>query len=348
MIMQKILIFSVFAIATCHAFSIPLLPELDPLLNALPQVPIRDDISNSIWDIFKDVFDKTYDEQEEILRRSILLQRIISIVRFNLRNLTYTLGLNKYSDLTHEEYMKNLNGFKIGNKSRMNPEPFIPPNITKLPDEVDWRDEGLVTEVKDQGLCGSCWAFASTGSLEGQTKKKTGNLISLSEQNLVDCVSENSGCDGGWMDPAFDQVKKEKGIDTEKSYPYVGIQDSCFFNPLTVGGTCKAYVDIPSGDENGLKQAVATVGPIAVAIYAEDERFHSYKSGIYDHPACPNEEESLTHAVLVVGYGTENGLDYWLVKNSWGESWGLSGYIKMARNKNNQCGIASRASFPLV
>ncbi|CAL1299002.1 unnamed protein product [Larinioides sclopetarius] len=346
MIMQKILIFSVFAIATCHAFSIPLLPELDPLLNALPQVPIRDDISNSIWDIFKDVFDKTYDEQEEILRRSILLQRIISIVRFNLRNLTYTLGLNKYSDLTHEEYMKNLNGFKIGNKSRMNPEPFIPPNITKLPDEVDWRDEGLVTEVKDQGLCGSCWAFASTGSLEGQTKKKTGNLISLSEQNLVDCVSENSGCDGGWMDPAFDQVKKEKGIDTEKSYPYVGINSTCRYNKKNIGATCSGFKNVPDGDEDALKKAVATIGPISVIIDACHNTFINYRSGIFDEPKCRTDIPS--HAVLVIGYGTEDGKDYWLVKNSWGESWGLSGYIKMARNKNNQCGIASRASFPLV
>ncbi|GBM48154.1 Cathepsin L [Araneus ventricosus] len=296
----------------------------------------------------QDVFGKTYDEQEETLRRSILLNRLLSIVKFNLRNLTYTLGLNKYSDLSHEEYMKHLNGYKIGNTSRINPKPFVPPNNTKLPDKVDWRDQGLVTPVKDQGQCGSCWAFSSTGALEGQTKKKTGNLISLSEQNLVDCVSENSGCDGGWMDPAFDQVEKEKGIDTEKSYPYVGIQDSCFFNPLTIGATCKGYVDIPSGDENALKQAVATVGPIAVAIDAEDEGFFSYKSGIYDQPNCPNDVGFLTHAVLVVGYGTENGLDYWLVKNSWGPTWGMDGYIKMSRNKNNQCGIATKASYPMV
>ncbi|CAL1298998.1 unnamed protein product [Larinioides sclopetarius] len=348
MIMQKILIFSVFAIATCHAFSIPLLPELDPLLNALPQVPIRDDISNSIWDIFKDVFDKTYDEQEEILRRSILLQRIISIVRFNLRNLTYTLGLNKYSDLTHEEYMKNLNGFKIGNKSRMNPEPFIPPNITKLPDEVDWRDEGLVTEVKDQGLCGSCWAFASTGSLEGQTKKKTGNLISLSEQNLVDCVSdlENEGCNGGDVNAAFEYVIKNGGIDTESSYPYTATQGECEFNPDTVAAKVTGYVELPSGDENALKETVASVGPVSVAIDAGHSSFTSYKSGIYYEPNCSSKQ--FDHAVVVVGYGTEDGTDYWLLKNSWGESWGMNGYMKMARNKNNMCGVASKASYPLV
>ncbi|XP_055946984.1 uncharacterized protein LOC129980627 [Argiope bruennichi] len=345
--MQKILIFSLFAITACQALSLPLLPALEPLLNHLPDIPILDDVLDSVWDNFKDVFDKTYDTLEENIRRPILLNRLVSIIKFNLKNSTYNLGLNKYSDLSHDEYMKYLNGFKVGNTSRINPKPFILPNISKIPDEVDWRDHGLVTPVKDQKLCGSCWAFSSTGALEGQTKKKTGKLISLSEQNLVDCVSDNSGCDGGWMDPAFEQIKKEKGIDTEVSYPYVGIQDSCFFNSFTIGATCRGYVDIPTGDEEALKRAVATIGPISVAIDAEDEEFHSYKSGIYDQPNCQKDVELLTHAVLVVGYGTENGLDYWLVKNSWGPTWGMNGYIKMSRNKDNQCGIATKASYPL-
>ncbi|CAL1299000.1 unnamed protein product, partial [Larinioides sclopetarius] len=200
------------------------------------------------------------------------------------------------------------------------------------------------------GLCGSCWAFASTGSLEGQTKKKTGNLISLSEQNLVDCVSgekfKNEGCNGGDVNAAFEYVIKNGGIDTESSYPYTATNSTCRYNKKNIGATCSGFKNVPDGDEDALKKAVATIGPISVIIDACHNTFINYRSGIFDEPKCRTDIPS--HAVLVIGYGTEDGKDYWLVKNSWGESWGLSGYIKMARNKNNQCGIASRASFPLV
>ncbi|GFT35565.1 cathepsin L [Nephila pilipes] len=199
-----------------------------------------------------------------------------------------------------------------------------------------------------KGSCGSCWAFSTTGSLEGQHKKKTGQLVSLSEQNLIDCCTANNGCHGGLMDDAFEFIKSESGIDTEESYPYEGAQDSCTFKSTGVGATCTGHVDIPSGDEDALKQAVANVGPVSVAIDAHHESFHDYKVGVYDEPECRNEFSDLTHAVLVVGYGTEEGKDFWLVKNSWGQSFGVNGYIKMSRNKNNQCGIATVASYPLV
>ncbi|GIX82504.1 cathepsin L [Caerostris extrusa] len=201
---------------------------------------------------------------------------------------------------------------------------------------------------QDQQSCGSCWAFSTTGSLEGQYKKKTGKLVSLSEQNLIDCVTVNNGCHGGTMDDAFEFIKNENGVDTEESYPYEAVQDSCSFKPQNVGATCTGHVDVPTGDEEALKQAVATVGPVSVAIDAHHESFHDYKTGIFDEPSCGNELSDLTHAVLVVGYGSEEGADYWLVKNSWGESFGHRGYIKMSRNKNNQCGIATMASYPLV
>jgi len=325
------------------------------------------DVLTEEWNAFKETHNKRYaDKSEDNYRFKIFLENRHKIARHNRRHAnglhSYTLGLNKYADMSHEEFVSIMNGYKPQLKNS-SPNDILHDEVSKesislladpnvdLPKSVDWRQHGYVTPVKDQGSCGSCWAFSSTGALEGQHFRKTGDLISLSEQNLLDCSKKygNMGCDGGLMANAFQYIRDNHGVDTENSYPYEAHDDKCRFRNKTVGADDKGYVEIPSGDERKLMQAIASKGPISVAIDASQESFRLYSGGVYDEPNCGNQAESLDHGVLVVGYGHDpvHG-DYYLVKNSWSETWGQSGYIKMARNKNNQCGIATSAVYPVV
>ncbi|XP_012539263.1 cathepsin L [Monomorium pharaonis] len=314
-------------------------------------------ILDAEWFIFKMHHNKVYKSSiEEGYRMKIYLDNKRKIAEHNrkyeMNEVTYKLGMNKYGDMLRHEFVNTLNGFNKSVTARIQTvgATFISPANVELPQEVDWRKKGAVTAVKDQGHCGSCWAFSSTGALEGQHFRNTGILISLSEQNLIDCSAKygNNGCNGGLMDYAFQYVRDNRGLDTEKSYPYEAENDKCRYNPRNRGATDVGYVDIPQGDEEKLKAAVATIGPVSVAIDASHESFQLYSEGVYFDPECS--AENLDHGVLIVGYGTDEktGHDYWLVKNSWGETWGEQGYIKMARNKNNHCGIATSASYPLV
>jgi cathepsin L len=317
---------------------------------------IFDGSLDQYWMQYKKQHSKFYTSVEEETTRRLTWESNLRYIQqhnieADLGKHTYWLKMNKYGDMTNQEFVRTLNGFNMTRamKSAVNRPTFLKPSNVKIPDSVDWRTQGYVTPVKDQGQCGSCWAFSAVASLEGQHFKQSGKLVSLSEQNLVDCSGNfgNMGCDGGLMDQAFQYIQANKGIDTEQSYPYEAVDNNCRFNAANVGATDNGFTDITSGSEDDLAAAIATVGPISVAIDASQSSFQFYSTGIYSDPSCSSTE--LDHGVTAVGYGSlGQGQDFYIVKNSWSTSWGDQGYIKMARNQNNMCGIATAASYPLV
>ncbi|KAH9695417.1 cysteine proteinase RD21A [Citrus sinensis] len=268
---------------------------------------------------------------------------------------TYKVGLNKFADLTNDEFrnmylgakMERKKALRAGNGNAKSSDRYVYKHGDALPESVDWRAKGAVGPVKDQGQCGSCWAFSTVGAVEGINQIVTGDLISLSEQELVDCDKQyNQGCNGGLMDYAFKFIIKNGGIDTEEDYPYKATDGSCDPNRKNAHVvTIDGYEDVPQNDEKSLQKAVASQ-PVSVAIEAGGMAFQLYNSGVFTG-ICGTE---LDHGVIAVGYGTDGHLDYWIVRNSWGPDWGESGYIRMERNvntKTGKCGIAIEPSYPI-
>jgi len=308
------------------------------------------------WQNFKKIHSKSYKNIAEETHRFNIWKSNEDLIKSHNADAekgikSFWLKMNKFGDLTPKEFASIYNGFNATLKASVSKPTNVfeyKPSL-QVPDKIDWRTQGYVTDIKDQGQCGSCWAFSSTGSLEGQHFAKSGKLVSLSEQNLVDCSTSqgNQGCNGGLMDQAFTYIKVNNGIDTEDSYPYTAEDGSCAFNAANVGATDSGFTDIKTKDEDALKQAVGTVGPVSVAIDASHASFQLYSHGIYHETFCS--QTRLDHGVLAVGYDSEgSGKDFWIVKNSWGPGWGNKGFIQMSRNRDNNCGIATSASYPVV
>ncbi|XP_020021639.2 procathepsin L-like isoform X1 [Castor canadensis] len=305
------------------------------------------------WKEWKTKHNKTYSTDEEGQRRAVWEENLKMIELHNEEcrhgKHGFTMEMNAFGDLTTEEFKQARNGFQ--RQRRRMVRVFQELEVKEIPKSVDWREKGFVTPVKNQGRCNACWAFSAVGALEGQMFKKTGKLVSLSEQNLVDCSrpQRNVGCRGGRMDFAFRYVQQNGGLDTEESYPYEARDGPCRYNPEHSAANATGEVHVPPNEE-ALAKAVATVGPISVALDASHNSFKFYRGGIYYEPKC--NRFALDHGVLVVGYGFEGeeseNRKYWLIKNSWGKNWGLNGYAKIARDRDNHCGIATWISYPIV
>ncbi|XP_031481829.1 ervatamin-B-like [Nymphaea colorata] len=304
-----------------------------------------------LWDLYKRwvrSFNVSRAKAEMLRRFPVFVENVRFIEASNKNGVSFKLQLNAFGDLTNEEFLSIY--------ARYRPDPSAMKNATEVfkygsygytPSSIDWRALGAVTPVKNQLQCGSCWAFSAVAAIEGLNKIQSGRLVSLSEQELVDCDFFEYGCQGGDARKAIYFASMKGGLTTESNYPYFGYQSVC---QTTKMGELAARVRglglVPSNNEPTLMQAVARQ-PISVAIAVDATMFQFYSQGVFTGP-CGN---NLNHAVTIVGYGTTvEGSNYWLVKNSWGTEWGEEGYIKMARDVGGPqglCGIAMKPAYPV-
>jgi len=301
---------------------------------------------NPQFEAWKRTHSKAYTTFEEELEALKAFEANEMIIRqHNAKNLTWTLGHNAFSDLTWEQFKaKHMSELFLNRNPKNARRVFIQQPNVKIAESKDWVALGAVTPVKDQQRCGSCWAFSTTGAVEGAYFVAQNKLLSFSEQQLVSCDHNgDQGCNGGLMDNAFEYIEKS-GISLESEYPYTsggGVTGSCITSMVKPVATITGFTDVPSRDEKALLAAIEKQ-PVSVAIEADKSAFQLYKSGVLDSTACGTQ---LDHGVLAVGYGTDAGMNYYKVKNSWGAAWGENGYLRMVRDKN-MCGIAMQPSYP--
>ncbi|KAI3767092.1 hypothetical protein L2E82_17177 [Cichorium intybus] len=317
----------------------------DPLLNV-----------DRHFTLFKSKFGKTYATQEEHdLRKSIFKSNLRRAKRHQLLDPTAEHGVTKFSDLTPSEFRRNYLGLKNRLKfpADANKAPILP--TTNLPEEFDWRDKGAVTPVKDQGSCGSCWSFSTTGALEGSHFLQTGELVSLSEQQLVDCDHEcdpaegrdscDAGCNGGLMNNAFEYILKSGGLQKEADYPYTGEDGTCHFDKSKIAASVSNF-SVISTNEDQIQANLVKYGPLAIGINA------AWMQTYIGKVSCPYicAKHKMDHGVLLVGYGSAGYAPlrfkekpYWIIKNSWGPNWGEDGYYMLCSG-HNVCGMDTMVS----
>jgi hypothetical protein len=302
------------------------------------------------FDVFQTNHGRKYSSEHERQARFLIFRENLDYIRsrnFEMRG-ELELAINEFADLSDSEYEAFYTGLDLPVDSFLE-MPSDAVHFGDAPASLDWREKNCVNAIQNQGRCGSCWAFASVASLESAYCAAGQALVKLSEQHLVDCGGKtgNNGCNGGRMEKAFDYTSRNKGLCLESEYrSYAANVQQCKDTECTPRLPTSNYVKIPARQEDTMKEAIAKFGPITVAIAAGDKDFRFYKSGVMDG-ACSTR---LSHAVVAAGYGTLNGKDFWLVRNSWGEAWGDKGYILMARNKGGagQCGINLNAVYPVL
>ncbi|CAL5028646.1 unnamed protein product [Urochloa decumbens] len=290
------------------------------------------------------------DAAEKAWRFEVFKANVDFIESVNAGNHKFWLEANQFADLTDDEFRATRTGYKLpaGKDRRTAAFRYANVSLDDLPDSIDWRAKGAVTPIKNQGECGCCWAFSTVASMEGVVKLSTGKLISLSEQELVDCDVNgmDQGCDGGEMDDAFQFIIDNGGLTTESNYPYTAADGTCNSGKASNdAASINGFEDVPANDEASLRKAVANQ-PVSVAVDGGDSHFRFYKGGVLSG-TCGTE---LDHGIAAVGYGVAaDGTKYWLMKNSWGTSWGEGGYIRMERDVADEeglCGLAMQPSYP--
>jgi cathepsin L len=286
---------------------------------------------------------KSYEGREWTVRFAIWKDNLEYVLEHNARNdVTFTLGMNKFADLTSDEFNSIYNRVNMTIEEE---EEEAPP--ANNPTSIDWTQKGAVTGVKDQGQCGSCWSFSATGAIEGAYGAAKGTKTSLSEQELVSCDNGDYGCNGGWPSDALYWTYKMGGLNSESGYPYTsgsGSRGSCKTNleVPTSNSKISGYTQVSRNSESALETAVAG-RPVSVCIDASHRSFQLYSSGVYYESACSS--SNLDHAVLATGYNNNASSRYWIVKNSWGTGWGQKGYIWMSKDRSNNCGIAAAGVY---
>lgn len=301
-------------------------------------------------------FNKSYDSMKEYVhRKRIYSSNILKIAKHNSIENSWKMDVNKFADMTSFEFKSFVGGcYNYSAKNTSDNENYLENFEIELPVSVNWTAKGAVTPVKNQGQCGSCWAFSTTGAVESANFLSTFKLESLSEQQLVDCSQseDNQGCDVGLMDYGYQYIIDNKGITSETNYPYNVRDCTCAYNKTNdVVSTISRFINVPTNSEIALMSAIAHQ-PVSVAIEIDQNIFQFYSSGVITSKCGTKLSSVPDHGALAVGYGSINNQDYWIVKNSWGEDWGMNGYILLGRGSQygstGQCGIQIDSSYPII